>query len=105
VNIGFDNQVPHWRVAAILIPSRSAGKRLRDEAGKAGRLLDATGGRKTRSLVITDANQVICSAVAPETLMARLQKDRRLEACATEDAGGAALISYITLGDLEREGA
>jgi extracellular matrix regulatory protein A len=76
MHIGFDNQVPHWKVAAILVPRGSAGKRLRAEALAAGRLLDATAGRKTRSMVITDASQVILSAVNPETLRERLEKAR-----------------------------
>ena len=78
MHIGFDNHVPYWRVAAILAYGRSRGNlRLRDEAREAGRLMDATGGRKTRSLVVTDANQVILSAVAPETLRDRLEKRLR----------------------------
>ena len=72
--IGFDNHVPHWKVAAILMPGRTASKRLRDRAAAEGRLLDARHGRRCRSLVVTDANQVILSAVAPETLRARLEK-------------------------------
>lgn len=77
MNIGFDNQVPYWRVAAVLAPKGCAAKRLREEAYRAGRLMDATCGRRTRSLVVTDANQVILSMVVPETLMARLEEARR----------------------------
>ena len=77
--IGYDNHVPHWRVAAILAPGRSAAKRLRDQAEAEGRLLDARHGRRCRSLVVTDANQVILSAVAPEPLRERLEKRRREE--------------------------
>jgi regulator of extracellular matrix RemA (YlzA/DUF370 family) len=76
LNIGFDNRVAPWRVTAILAPKGAAIKRLRQEAGKEGRLLDVTQGRPTRSLVVTDANQVILSAVAPETLMPRLIEAR-----------------------------
>ena len=77
MNIGFDNQVPYWRVAAILAAKGSAAKRLREEACRAGRLMDATCGRRTRSLVVTDANQVILSMVVPETLMGRMEEARR----------------------------
>jgi hypothetical protein len=84
MHIGFDNHVPYWRVAAILAGGRSqAIRRLRDEAREAGRLVDATSGRKTRSLVVTDANQVILSAVAPETLRERLEKRLRAEGLRT----------------------
>ena len=99
--IGFDNHVPHWRVAAILMPGRTAAKRLRDRAEAEGRLMDARHGRRTRSLVVTDANQVVLSAVAPETLRERLEKARQGEV----GQGSPALISYTTLEDLEREGA
>jgi len=76
MHIGFDNQAPHWRVTAILTPRGMAAKRLRDEARLAGRLIDATSGRRVRSMVITDANQVILSAVGPETLRDRLELER-----------------------------
>jgi regulator of extracellular matrix RemA (YlzA/DUF370 family) len=72
MHIGFDSHVPWWRVAAVLAARGSAAKRLREEAYRAGRLLDATYGKRTRSLVITDTNQVILSIVTPETLMPRL---------------------------------
>lgn len=77
MNIGFGNEVPDWKVAAILSPKGIPAKRLRDEARRAGRLLVATCGRPTRSMIITDANQVILSMVAPETLMARLEEARK----------------------------
>ncbi len=80
MNIGFDNRVPYWKVAAILSPKGAPAKRLRDEAYKKGGLLVATCGRLARSMVITDSNQVILSMVAPETLMARLNEARREEA-------------------------
>lgn len=76
MHIGYDNHVPYWRVAAILTPGGNAGKRLRGKAAMDGRLLNATGGRKTRSMVVTDANQVILSAINPETLRGRLEAAR-----------------------------
>jgi regulator of extracellular matrix RemA (YlzA/DUF370 family) len=79
MHIGYDNHVPYWKVAIILTPGGNAGKRLRGKAEMDGRLMDATGGRKTRSMVVTDTNQVILSAVAPETLRERLEKRRQAE--------------------------
>lgn len=79
MNIGFDNQVPWWRITAIRSPKGAAAKREREEAYRAGRLMDATCGRRTRSLVVTDANQVILSMVVPETLMGRLEEARNKE--------------------------
>jgi hypothetical protein len=80
MHIGYDNHVPHWKVAAILIPGGNAARRFRDKALLDGRLMDATGGRKTRSMVVTDTNQVILSALSPETLRERLEKRRQAEA-------------------------
>ena len=106
MHVGFGNYVPHWKVAAILVPGRSASKRLRDRAAVEGRLHDARFGRRTRSLVLTDANQVVLSAVAPETLMERLEKARlRTTGGTPVPPTPVPLISCITLEELEREGA
>lgn len=93
MNIGFGSLVPWWRVTAILAPTGSAAKRLRDEARKAGRLCDATFGRRTRSQVLTDANQVILAAVAPETLWPRLQAAREKD-LASKSKGEVEAGSY-----------
>lgn len=79
MHIGFDNQVSWWRVTVILPAKGSAIKRIRDEAKQDGRLVDSTHGRPTRSLIINDANQVILSAVTPDTLKVRLAESRELE--------------------------
>lgn len=75
VNIGFGNFVPPARVISIVGPASSPMKRLREEARSAGRLVDATQGRKTRSILITDSNHVILSAVQPDTLCQRFVQD------------------------------
>jgi extracellular matrix regulatory protein A len=72
LNIGYGNVVPASRIVVILQPGSSPVKRLREEAAKAGRLLDATQGRKTRSILVLDSNHVILSAVQAQTLTARL---------------------------------
>jgi len=71
VNIGFGNSVVSRRVIAIISPSAAPIKRLRDEARDEKRLIDATQGRRTRSLIITDSNHVILSAIQAETLAQR----------------------------------
>lgn len=101
MHIGYDNHVPHWRVAAILTPGGNAARKMRGQARLDGRLMDATGGRKTRSMVITDANQVVLSAINSETLRVRLEAAR----VRTTGETPAPLSSYTTLKDLEREGA
>jgi regulator of extracellular matrix RemA (YlzA/DUF370 family) len=71
VNIGFGNVVSASRVIAVIAPGSSPIKRLRDEAGKSGKLIDATQGRKTRSIIITDSDHVILSALQVETITQR----------------------------------
>jgi len=71
VNIGFGNSVVSNRVIAIISPNAAPIKRLRDEARKEKRLIDATQGRRTRSVIITDSNHVILSAIQSETIAQR----------------------------------
>ena len=75
VNIGYGNLVTAARVITIVSPSSSPMRRLRDEAGRRGKLIDATEGRRTRSVVVTDSDHVILSAITPETIAARLAPD------------------------------
>jgi regulator of extracellular matrix RemA (YlzA/DUF370 family) len=78
VNIGFGNSVVSSRVVAIISPSAAPIKRLRDEAKEDKRLIDATQGRKTRSVIITDSNHVILSAIQSETIAQRFSPDCRI---------------------------
>lgn len=71
VNIGFGNVVTASKVVAIVTPGSAPMKRLRDEAKKVGRLIDATEGRRTRSIVVTDSNHIILSAIQAETIAQR----------------------------------
>ena len=71
INIGFGNSVVSRRVIGIISPNAAPIKRLRDEAREEKRLIDATQGRKTRSVIITDSNHVILSAIQSETLAQR----------------------------------
>jgi len=72
LNVGYGNLVLVSRVVAIVSPQSSPMKRLREEAGGRGKLVDATQGRRTRSILVTDSDHVILSALNPETLAARL---------------------------------
>ncbi|MDQ7786829.1 MAG: DUF370 domain-containing protein [Thermodesulfovibrionales bacterium] len=71
VNIGFGNVVASAKVVAIVTPGSAPMKRLREEAKKAGRLIDATEGRRTRSIIVTDSNHIILSAIQAETITQR----------------------------------
>jgi len=71
INIGFGNVVSASRVIAIVSPGSSPIKRLRDEASERGKLVDATQGRKTRAIIITDSDHIILSALQVETITQR----------------------------------
>ena len=71
INIGFGNIVSAARVIAIVAPGSSPIKRLREEAGERGKLIDATQGRKTRAIIITDSDHIILSALQVETITQR----------------------------------
>lgn len=71
VNIGYGNLVMASKVVAVLSPDSAPMRRLKDEAKERKMLIDATQGRKTRAIIITDSDHVILSAVQVETLMQR----------------------------------
>ncbi len=71
LNIGFGNTVVAEKVVMILTPNSSPMKRLKDEAKAENRLVDATHGRKTRAIVVTESNHVVLSAIQAETIAQR----------------------------------
>ena len=72
LNIGYGNVVAAPRVVSVVSPQSAPMKRLREEAEKRGKLIDATQGRRTRSILVLDTDHIVLSAVNPETLLARL---------------------------------
>ncbi|CAB1128530.1 Putative regulatory protein Teth39_1325 [Candidatus Hydrogenisulfobacillus filiaventi] len=72
VNIGFGNIVSANRIVAIVSPDSAPIKRIISEARDRGVLIDATYGRRTRAVIVTDSDHVILSAVQPETVANRL---------------------------------
>lgn len=74
LNIGYGNLVLAARVVAVVSPQSSPMRRLREEAGSRGKLVDATQGRRTRSVIITDSDHVILSAINPDTIATRLSE-------------------------------
>jgi regulator of extracellular matrix RemA (YlzA/DUF370 family) len=71
LNIGFGNTVVTRRIIAIVTPGSAPMKRLKEDAKEGKRLIDATQGRRTRSIIITDSNHVILSAIQAETISQR----------------------------------
>jgi len=80
INIGFGNIVSANRIIAIVSPESAPIKRIIQDARDNGRLIDATYGRRTRAVVITDSEHCILSAVQPETVAHRLyDKDAKTD--------------------------
>lgn len=68
INVGFGNLLVAGRIVAVVNPKSSPMKKLKDQARELHRLVDATEGRRTRSIIVTDSNHVILSSVQPETI-------------------------------------
>ena len=79
MNIGFGNYVNLERVLSVLDPDSAPMKRLREEAKQSNKLVNATYGRRTRSIIITDSNHIILSALQPETVINRLSVYKKRE--------------------------
>lgn len=76
MNIGFGNYVNLERVLSVMDPDSAPMKRLREEAKQSNKLVNATYGRRTRSIIITDSNHIILSALQPETVINRLSVNK-----------------------------
>lgn len=86
INIGFGNIVSASRIVAIVSPESAPIKRVIQEARDRGMLIDATYGRRTRAVIVTDSDHIILSAVQPETVAHRLNsKDNNKEADTISD--------------------
>lgn len=72
INVGFGNIVSANRIIAIVSPESAPIKRIIQEARDRGMLIDATYGRRTRAVIVTDSDHIILSAVQPETVAHRL---------------------------------
>ena len=75
INIGFGNMVNATRLIAIVSPESAPIKRIVTEARERGSLIDATYGRRTRAVLITDSDHVILCAVQPETVAGRMAEE------------------------------
>ncbi len=72
INIGFGNMVSAARIIAIVSPESAPIKRIIREAEDRGSLINATYGRRTRAVIITDSDHVVLSSIQPETVAHRL---------------------------------
>ena len=71
VNVGFGNMVAAARLVAIVSPDSAPVRRLVQDARETGRVIDATYGRRTRAVIIMDSDNVVLSAILPETVAGR----------------------------------
>ncbi|MBR7190018.1 MAG: DUF370 domain-containing protein [Oscillospiraceae bacterium] len=74
LNIGFGNMVAAHRVVSMVSPESAPIKRIIQDVRERGNLIDATFGRRTRTVIVMDSGHVILSALTPETLNARLNQ-------------------------------
>ncbi len=73
INVGFGNIVSAGRIVAVVSPESAPIKRIIQEARDRSMLIDATWGRRTRAVIVTDSDHVILSAVQPETIAHRME--------------------------------
>ncbi len=75
INVGFGNIVFANRVIAMVSPDSAPIKRIIQDARDKGNLIDATQGRRTRAVIIMDSDHIVLSAIQPETVAGRLDKE------------------------------
>lgn len=75
ISLGGGSAVSASRIISIVTPDSAPSKRLIQEARSKGLLVDATGGKKTKSVLIMDSDHVVISAVSAETLMQRAEQN------------------------------
>lgn len=88
INVGFNNMVSAERIVALIGPDSAPAKRLIQDAKDSGRAIDCTSGRRTRSVIITDSEHVILSAIQTETVAARISDEQREEDFAADEHNG-----------------
>lgn len=79
INIGFGNIVNSEKIVAIVTPDSAPAKRLVQFSKEKGLVVDATQGRRTRAIIVTDSDYIILSAILPETISARYDIERKGE--------------------------
>lgn len=84
MNVGFGNTVAVDRIVAVINAGSSPSRKLKDVARQEGKLLDATEGRRTRSMLVMDSKHLILSSVQPDTIgqrLAALEAESHLAEC------------------------
>jgi regulator of extracellular matrix RemA (YlzA/DUF370 family) len=76
VNIGFGNLINADRVIAVISPDSAPAKRMVQECRERAQLIDATHGRKTKTVIITDSDNVVLSFLSAEQLLQRFEAEK-----------------------------
>ena len=79
VNIGYGNMLATERLVAVVSPEAAPIRRMIQDARDSGRVIDATGGHKTRAVIVTDSEHVVLSPLMPETVAARIDERKGME--------------------------
>ena len=74
INVGFGNMVNVDKIVSIINPDPAPSKRLISEFREQGKLIDATAGRRTRSIIVTNGGYIILSSLQPETITQRVKE-------------------------------
>ena len=85
INIGFGNMVSSSRLVAIVSPESAPIKRIIQDAKERGMLIDATHGRRTRAVIITDSDHIILTYLQAETVANRVSEDNDISLCDEEE--------------------
>ncbi len=75
INIGFGNIVNSDKIVAIVSPDSAPSKRLLQNSRECGKVIDASQGRRTRAMIVTDTGYLILSALLPETISVRVRNN------------------------------
>ena len=75
INIGFGNIVAASRIVSVISPESAPVKRIIKDAEERGKLVNATFGRRTRAVIVTDSDHIVLSALQPETISAKLSQE------------------------------
>ncbi len=86
INVGFGNLVSAGRIIAIATPDSAPMKRLVQDARDRDRIIDVSCGRRTRSVIVTDSDHIILSAIQPETISNRLYDEEVEDETGDEEA-------------------
>jgi len=79
LNIGFGNMISEGRIIAVISPESAPVKRMISQARESGRLIDATCGRRTKSVIVMDSDHIVLSALPHDSVAGRLDENEVAE--------------------------